>query len=422
MKIDFLIKNCSQLLTLYGEPPKRGKDMLDLKIIEGGWLGSYGGQIRFIGTEGMFKNKFKLSENAKIIDAKNKICMPGLVDPHTHLPFGGDRAEEFKMKLDGVSYMELQKQGAGIKSTVKATREIELQKLVNISQARLDDMVRGGVTTIEAKSGYGLDLDTEIKQLEAIKVLRDIHPVDIVPTYLGGHDIPPDSNKEEYLEKLTKNYIPEIGKRKRLAEFFDAFIEEGIYNKEEIKEMLKAAKENGFKIKLHADEFTDQGGAKLATEFGARSAEHLINISQDGIEALSKSDTAAIILPGVLFFLRLESKPPVREMINKNIIMALGSDFNPGSSHINNMLFIMRLAVFLEDFKMEEAITASTINAAYSIEKEKEVGSLMPGKKMDVLIFNTDSFINLFYEPSKNHLEYVIKEGEVILKNCELKY
>ncbi len=420
MKIDFLIKNCSQLITLFGDSPKKGEDMKDLKIIKNGFIGSYGGKIVFIGTEDMLKD-YEIDENAKIIDATGKVCMPGLVDSHTHLPFGGDRSEEFKMKLDGVPYMELQKKGMGIKSTVRATREIPLSELIKISQKRLDESVKGGATTIEAKSGYGLDLKTEIKQLETIKALNELHPLDIISTYLGGHDVPPDTNREEYLEKLISEFIPEIKKR-NLAKFFDAFIEDGVYNREETEKMLKAAKENGFELKLHADEFTNLGGAELAAEYGARSAEHLVRISEVGIDALSRSGTAAVILPGVYFFLREDKKPPVRRMIEKGVIVALGSDYNPGSSHINNMLFIMKLAVFLEGFSIEEAITSATINAAYAIGMDKEVGSLVPGKKMDLLVFDTDSYINIFYEPSKNYLRYVIKEGEIILDGCELIY
>jgi imidazolonepropionase len=422
MRVDFLVKNCNELITLYGDSPRRGNSMSDLKIIKKGWLGSYRGKIVFIGTEEMFNEQnFEVEKDAVIIDAKGKVCMPGLVDAHTHLPFGGERKEEFKMKLDGVPYMELQKKGMGIKSTVKATREIELKELLNISQKRLDNMLKGGATTIEAKSGYGLDFDTEIKQLEVLKILNEIHPVDIVSTYLGGHDIPPDKDKEVYLNELINNYIPEIA-NKKLALFFDAFIEEGVYNREETERMLSAAKKAGFLLKLHADEFTDKGGAALAVEYDALSAEHLVKISPDGIDKMGNSRTAAVILPGVLFFLRGNDKPPIREMINKDVIIALGSDYNPGSSHINNMFFIMRLSVFTEEFKIEEAITAATINSAYAIGMDKEVGSLSPGKKTDILILNIPSYIDIFYEPAVNPIEYIIKEGEIILEKCELKY
>ncbi len=422
MIIDFLVKNCNELITLYGDAPKRGDSMKDLKIIKKGWLGAFRGKITFIGNEEMFVNqKIEIEKNGVIIDAENKVCMPGLVDSHTHLPFGGERREEFKLKLDGVSYMELQKKGMGIKSTVKATREISLKELLSISQKRLDKMVMGGATTIEAKSGYGLDFDTELKQLEVLKILNEIHPTDIVPTYLGGHDVPPDKDKQTYLNDLINEYIPKIAEKK-LAKFFDAFIEEGVYNPEETEKMLEAAKKAGFLLKLHADEFTNQKGAELAVKHNAISAEHLVKISDQGIKEMGKSDTAAIILPGVLFFLRGNEKPPVRKMIDNNIIIALGSDFNPGSSHINNMLFIMRLAVFMEEFKIEEAITAATINAAYSIGKSNEVGSLSPGKKCDLLILDIPSYIDIFYEPSSNPIEYIIKEGEIILENGELKY
>ncbi len=422
MKIDFLVKNCNELITLYGDSPRRGNSMSDLKIIKNGWLGSYRGRIVFIGTEEMFNERnFEIEKEAVIMDAEGKVCMPGLVDAHTHLPFGGERKEEFKMKLDGVPYMELQKKGMGIKSTVKATREVELKELLNISQKRLDNMVKGGATTIEAKSGYGLDFDTEIKQLEVLRILNEIHPVDIVSTYLGGHDIPPDKDKEVYLNELINNYIPEIA-NKKLAKFFDAFIEEGVYNGEETERMLIAAKKAGFLLKLHADEFTDKGGAALAVKYGALSAEHLVKISKDGIEKMGNSSTAAVILPGVLFFLRGKDKPPVREMIEKGVIVALGSDYNPGSSHINSMFFIMRLSVFTEDFKIEEAITAATINASYAIGLDKETGSLSPGKKTDLLILNIPSYIDIFYEPAINPIEYIIKEGEIILEKCELKY
>ena len=419
--VDFLVKNCSQLLTLYGEAPRRGAALSDLGIIEKGWIGSRQGKIVFVGDEALFREKAKLTEEAVEIDATGKIVTPGFVDSHTHLPFAGDRSEEFKMKLDGISYLELQRKGMGIKATVKATREIPLQDLVSVCQKRLDEMVRGGATTIEAKSGYGLDEAGELKQLEALKVLKEIHPVDIVSTYMGGHDVPPGEKKEEYLDALISHHIPLVASLKR-ARFFDAFLEEGIFTPEEIRRMLEAARNSGFELKLHADEFTDQGGAALAASLGCVSAEHLLKISDSGITALAASSTVAVVLPGVYFFLRTRSSAPVRKMIDSGVAVALGTDFNPGSSMIHRMLFALRLGVFLSEFRMEEAIAASTINGACALGVQDSVGSLAPGKKMDLLVFDVPHYRELFYSPSLDPLEMVVKEGEILLKNGELLY
>ncbi len=421
VKVDFLIKNCSQLITLYGDAPRRKEKMRELSIIKNGWIGSYRGRITFIGDEKLYKENVVEDDKCEVIDAEGRICLPGFVDSHTHLPFGGDRKEEFKLKLDGVPYMELQRRGMGIKSTVNATRNSSLKELLSLSQKRADEMLFWGTTTIEAKSGYGLDYENELKQLEVLKVLSEVHPLDIVSTYLGAHDIPPDTSKEDYIERMEKEYIKKIGE-KGIAKFFDAFLEEGIYTKEDVERLFRVAKDEGFELKLHADEFTDKGGAELAVKWGARSAEHLLRISDEGIKAMSKSNTSAVILPGVYFFLKEKNGAPVRRMIDEGVIVALGSDFNPGSSMINSMLFIVRLSVYISNFKIEEAITASTINSAYAIGMEKEIGSLEPGKKMDVVLYNEESYIDLFYKPSTYPVYMVIKEGEIVVENKKIIY
>ncbi len=420
VKVDFVVKNCSQLITLYGGV-KRGIEMRELGIIENGIVGSYRGRITFVGDEKLYRENVEEEKNIEVIDAEGRICMPGFVDPHTHIPFYGTRRDEFKLKLEGVSYMELQKRGMGIKSTVRATREAELKEILEVSQKRADEMLFWGTTSFEAKSGYGLDFETEKKQLEVLRVLNQIHPSDIVSTYLGAHDIPPDMGKEEYIELMEKEYIKKIAEE-GLSKYFDAFLEEGIYEREDIERLFKVARENGFELKLHADEFTNKEGAELAVKWGARSAEHLLKVSDRGIDALSKSDTSAVILPGVYFFLREKESAPVRKMIDRGVIVALGSDYNPGSSMIGSMLFILRLGVFISEFTIEEAITAGTINSSYAIGLEKEVGSLEPGKKMDLVIFNEENYIDLFYKPSTYPIHMVIKEGEVVVKEGRLVY
>lgn len=420
---DFVIANCSQIATCAGRrTPKRSVDLQDIGLIENGWLAGRDGLIVFAGSEQEFKSSVSPDSQAVWIDGSGLVALPGFVDPHTHLPFAGNRVEEFRLRLQGWTYQQLAAAGMGIQSTVRNTRQIAKNELVELCQKRLDRMLINGTTTIEAKSGYGLNLEDEIKQLEAIKEANQTHPVDIIPTFMGAHQVPPEfqNNRQGYIDFLIREVIPEVKKR-GLAEFFDIFCEQDVFSLEETEILLKAARTAGFKLKVHADEFSNLGGTELAAKYGAASAEHLINISAAGINALAGSSTAAILLPGVSFFLMMDKYAPARELIDQGAILALATDFNPGSSMICSMQFILQLAVFKLKLNLEEAINACTTNAAYAIGREKEIGSLEPGKKMDVILCDIPDYISLAYHPGSNHVRHVIKSGRLVVKDGVLQ-
>ncbi len=344
--------------------------------------------------------------------------MPGFVDPHTHLPFAGTRQDEFRLKLQGVSYQEIARKGGGIKGSVRRTREIEFEDLLSQSEKRVDQLLLSGTTTMEAKSGYGLDKDTELKQLEVIKKLNSINPMDIIPTFLGAHEIPEEyrGKNKEFLKYLVNEVAP-IVKERKLAEFADIFCEDGYFSYDEAEYYLEELKNMGFKLKIHADEFTSNNAALLAVKKEAVSAEHLIAMTDEEIDILAKSDTTAVFLPGVSFFLKMEKYAPARKFIEKNGILALGSDFNPGSSMVSSQLFILYLGIFKMGLTIEEAINTVTINAAYGIDREEEVGSVDIGKKMDLILMDIPDYSYMAYHLGINPIHSVIKSGKIIVED-----
>jgi imidazolonepropionase len=418
MSADLAVLNCKQLITCGGQIPKRGNALQDVGLLEDACIASYKGKIIFVGEEKEFKEKVQLEEDGTCIDGSSLVALPGFVDSHTHLPFAGTREEEFVLRLKGYSYQELAKKGLGIQTTVKATRRASKDELLSLSLSRLDNMLLLGTSTAEAKSGYGLNLEDEIKQLETLEELQERHPIDIIPTFMGAHEIPEEykSRKNEYIDLLIQKILPEV-KDKNLAEFFDVFCEEGVFSLEETRKLVRAAKAMGFKIKIHADEFSSLGGAKLAAEEGATSADHLINITEEGIHELAKSQTAATLLPAVSVFLMYEKKAPARKLIEEGAIVALATDFNPGSSMTESMLFILQLAVLSLKMSIEEAINAATANASYALAKHEEVGSLEVGKKMDVVLWDVPNYPTLVYHLGINPLKHVIKNGTIVAKN-----
>lgn len=414
IKADLVISNCNQILTLGGETPKRGKAMRELGIIERGWIAIKGDNISFVGSEREFKEEVEIDFETKWINCEGKICMPGFVDSHNHLPFAGERVEEFKMKLEGMGYMDIAKKGGGIKKTVSMTSGISKDDLKKLSLERIKKMIAQGTTTSEAKSGYGFFLETEIKQLEVVKELSFSSPITLIPTFLA-HDVPSEflERREEYISYLENEVLPEI-KSKGLARFFDIFCEKGVFDIKESRRLIRKAKELGYEIKVHADEFFSIGGTEMAVEEGARSCDHLLEISKNGIKALSKSNTCAVLMPSVPFFLRTKKYAPAREIIDKGGIVALGTDLNPGSSMNYSMLFTLQLSVFEMGLLPEEAISAGTINSAFATGEEKERGSIEKGKKADILIMNIPDYIYLFYELGTNPVEKVIKNGKIL--------
>ena len=413
---DLVVAGCRQLLTCAGGLPKRGAALRDVGLVENGWAASSKGEIVFVGTEEEFRNHVAPDADAVTVDGAGMVGLPGFVDAHTHLPFAGDRAREFGLRLQGWTYQQLAERGMGIQTTVKATRAASLDDLLKLSLARLDRMLLSGTTTVEAKSGYGLNLEDEVKQLEVLRDLAALHPVDVVPTFMGAHEVPPEyrDDREGYIALLVDSLIPEIARR-GLAEFFDVFCEPGVFSVAETRRLAEAAKAAGFGLKVHADEFVSQGGAELAAELGAVSAEHLIAVSERGIATLGASGTAAVLLPGVPFFLMLDERAPARRLIDAGAVVALASDFNPGSSHLNSMPFVLQLGVFTLGLTVEEAVNACTANAAYAIRRHASVGSLEPGKKMDLILCDIPGYVSLAYEPARNPVRTVIKNGKVVV-------
>ncbi len=411
---DLAVLGCEQLVTCRGSIPKRKQALRNVGVIEKGCISSHRGKIVFVGDENKFKKEVRLEKNGVSIDGKGLVGLPGFVDPHTHLPFAGTREQEFVLRLEGHTYQQLAEKGLGIQTTVSATRQASKHELLSLCLSRLDRMILHGTTTVEGKSGYGLNLHDEIKQLEALQEADRLHPIDIVSTFMGAHEVPQEykSKKNDYIDFLIDRILPEV-KEQNLAEFFDVFCEEGVYSIEETKKLARAAKNAGFKIKIHADEFSPLGGAQLAAEEGALSADHLINITDEGIHKLAQSQTAATLLPAVSFFLMLDKKAPVRKLIEEGAIIALATDFNPGSSMTESMLFVLQLAVFTLNMSIEEAINASTANAAYALARHNDVGSLEVGKKMDLVLCEAPNYPTIVYHLGINPIKHVIKNGKL---------
>lgn len=418
---DLAVLGCEQLVTCGGPVPKRKDALQEAAVIEKGCIASHQGRIVFIGDEKSYAQEVRLEDSGICIEGSGLVGLPGFVDPHTHLPFAGTREQEFVLRLKGATYRQLAEKGMGIQTTVKATRDATKEELVSLCLSRLDRMLLNGTTTVEGKSGYGLNLEDEIKQLEALREAAGLHPADVVSTFMGAHEVPPEytSRKGDYIDFLIGQILPKIQK-KNLAEFFDVFCEEGVYSIEETRTLVRAAKDAGFKIKVHADEFSPLGGAQLAAEEGASSADHLINITDEGIQKLAQSQTAAVLLPAVSFFLMLEKKAPVRELIEQGAIVALATDFNPGSAMTESMLFVLQLAVFTMKMSIEEAINAATANAAFALARHKDAGSLEVGKKMDLVLFEAPNYPTIVYHLGINPILHVIKNGKLVVKDGQI--
>ena len=415
---DCVVAGCRQLVTCGGPVPKRGEALRDVGVVENGWLASDGGRVVFAGTERDFRAAVAVSDGAVRLDGSGLVALPGFVDSHTHLPFAGDRRREFGLRLRGWTYQQLAAEGLGILTTVRATRAASRAELLSLCLGRLDEMLLTGTTTVEAKSGYGLDLESEVKQLEVLRDLGSRHPVEVVPTFMGAHEIPPEyrDRRGAYIDLLVRSLIPEV-RRRGLAEFFDVFCEPGYFSLEETEALARSAGEAGFKLKIHAEEFAASGGAELAARLGAASAEHLISVDERGIAALAASGTAAVCLPGVPFFLRLPKTAPARRLIEAGAAVALASDFNPGSSPISSMLFILQLGVFTLELSVEEAVNACTANGAYAVDRHRDVGTLEPGKRMDVLLVDASDYLSLAYRPGANPIRHVLKNGKVVVRD-----
>jgi len=421
MKADLILKNIGKLVTMQGSSSFRVKEEMNkINIIENAYIAVKNGKILAIGVGDEFGNL--CGEDTKIHDAEGLLVTPGLIDSHTHLIHGGSRENEFSMKLNGVPYIEILNNGGGILSTVKATKDASEEALYKKAKKSLDRMLEFGVTTVEEKSGYGLELNTEIKQLEVARVLDKNHPVDLVHTFLGAHAVPEEykENHKAYIDILVDVMMPKI-KDMGLAEFCDVFCEEGVFTIEESEYILQKAKEIGYKLKIHADEIESLGGAELAAKLGCVSADHLMAASDEGIKMMAENNVVANILPATSFNLN-KNYADCRKMIDMGAIVSLSSDYNPGSCPSENLQLVMQLGCLHLKMTPNEVLTAVTINAAYAIDRADKIGSIEVGKNADFVVFDARNVEYLMYHFGINHTKKVYKNGNLVVDNKVVVY
>ncbi|MCK1993721.1 imidazolonepropionase [Peribacillus muralis] len=413
------IKHAAQLATLAqnGKGPRSKEAMSELGLIEDGSIWMEAGSIQAVGTTKELEDRYadRIHE-AEVFDATGHLVTPGLVDPHTHVVYGGSREREFEMRLEGATYMDIMNAGGGIHATTRMTREASEQELMEQTTRRLDSFLAHGVTTVEGKSGYGMNVETELKQLRVMKKLQEEHPIDLVPTFMGAHAVPGDykGREDEFVDHLINDMLPIISKEK-LAEFNDVFCEKGVFTPEQSERILHAGKKYGLIPKIHADEIESYGGAELAAKIGAISAEHLLKASEAGITAMAKSGTIACLLPATALYLREEAAPG-RRMVDEGVAVAISTDCNPGSSPTTSMPLVMNLACISMRLTPAEALTAATYNAACAINRQDKVGSLEVGKQADVVLWDIENYQELQYLFGVNHVKSVWKNGVQVVK------
>ncbi len=429
MKTDLIIYNVAQLLTCASNgKPKRGAEMRNVDIIENGALAIKDEVIIAVGKSGEIIKNFE-SEN--VIDAHKKVVCPAFVDPHTHIVYAGNRLNEFELKIKGADYLEILENGGGIISTVKQTRQASLKELIEQSRRRLDKMFSNGTLTAEIKTGYGLDTETELKMLEAIFELDKTHEIDLIPTFLPAHAVPPEykevqSSKfkvqsclDDYVDLICNEMMPLANSKFKIQNselpfFVDVFCEKNAFNLEQSKRILETAKKLGFKLKAHVDEFTNLGCAKLAIELGATSIDHLDATSDEEIRLLAESDTIGIVTPTVNFNFGSAHFADARKMIDAGCAIAVSTDYNPGSAPCPSQPLAMAIACRYQKLLPSEAFNAATINAAFGLGLGEKIGSLEVGKQADVLILDTDDFRQVAYEFGGNFVESIVKKGKIL--------
>ena len=408
-----LLKNAAELVTCRGIGPKTGAAMAELDIVTDGAMWIEDGVIRRVGTTAEVLLGLDVSD-AAVIDAAGRCVLPGFVDPHTHFLFAGHREEEFSWRLRGDSYMQIMERGGGIVNTVKATRQASHEELAAIGWQRLSSMLSFGVTTVEGKSGYGLDAATELKQLEVMAQLNREHVVDVAPTFMGAHAVPPEykGRTEEYVEHLLREILPRVA-ASGLAEFCDVFCEKGVFSVDQSRRLLSEAQKLGLKAKVHADEIVSFGGAELAAEVGAVSAEHLLHASDEGIRRMGEAGVIAVLLPATAFCLR-EPYARARTMIDAGVPVALATDFNPGSCFSESIPLVIALAALYMQMTPAEIVTALTINAAAAVGRADRIGSLEVDKQADFIVLSHPSHLYLPYHAGVNCVETVVKQGRIV--------
>ncbi|MCK5198319.1 MAG: imidazolonepropionase [Spirochaetales bacterium] len=402
---DTIVINSSQLLTL--ENGNAGVGLLG--SISHGAVAIKDGLILETGATSKIMQNYPDCSN--LIDAENSLVMPGFVDCHTHLVFAGERSKEMEQRLEGKSYLDILADRGGIHSSVRATREATAEELFGLGMERLDRMAGNGTTTVEIKSGYGLNYETEMKMLQVAAQLGREHPLDVVPTYLGAHTVPEGQNREEYIKCLSGKSLIAF---REVAEYFDIFCEEGAFSLEETKLLLESAKRAGFKLKVHGGQFNDLGSPGVAARLGAVSVDHLENISNEDLDLMAEAGTVAVLLPGVPFFLQSDKYPDAGRFLEKGIPVALATDFNPGSCPSYSMQMMITLGVFYCGMSVADAVAAATMNSARALNREDEIGSIKAGKKADLIILDITSPEEIPYYFGTNLVKKTIKSGKVL--------
>lgn len=410
---DILIRNAAQVVTCAGEDrARRGAEMSDIGVIEDGAVAMSGGKITHVGPTEQVLRAVNAADYLEI-NAEGRTLLPGFVDSHTHFIFGGYREEEFSWRLRGDSYMSIMERGGGIVNTMWKTRESDYYTLRALGERRLDEWFAQGVTTLEGKSGYGLDMHTELRQLRVMADLDSVHPIDIVPTFLGAHAVPPEytGRADDYLNYIIGEVLPSV-RAERLAAFCDVFCEKGVFSLEQSERLLRAARSLRFKLKMHADEIVPYGGAELAASLRCVSADHLLHVSDRGIKRLARAGVVATLLPLTAFSLD-EPYAPARTMIDAGCAVALASDMNPGSCFSSSIPMLIALACIHMKMSPEEAITALTINGAAALDRASRIGSLQVGKQADMILLRYPSYKFLPYHVGMNSVDIVIKRGKL---------
>jgi imidazolonepropionase len=423
LEADLILEHAAELATPFGEAPRTGEDQGRLRIIPDAAVAAADGTLVYVGPSRDLASRVKLRPGGSRLDVSGRTILPGFVDPHTHLPFSGSRATEFEQRLQGRTYQEIAAAGGGILSTVDQTRRADPADLRGASLGRLDRMLALGTTTCEAKSGYGLSLEAEMKQLRVLRSLASLHPVEIVPTFLGAHTLPGERRaaREDYVREVIEEMIPRVA-GEGLAEFCDVFCERVAFTPEETERILEAGRRHGLEPRLHADQLSSLGGAELAGRLGAASADHLEFISGEGIEALARAGVTAVLIPGANFFLMSPDRPPARRLVEAGVPVALATDLNPGTCMTESMPLVLVLACLELKLTVAEAITAATLNAAHSLRRADRIGSLEEGKQADLQVLDIPEHHHLVYHFGVSHVDAVVKRGQVVFRRSPVRW